>query len=374
LRREIHLWVPELDVTKGGIQAFSHFFHTGLQRVLASVPLRVLARRDANAAGFAHCWPDGMRQLAFVAALLRAAGRARPVLVLSTHINFLPMARWLKHRFEIRYVGVAHGIDAWGNRRFGVRAALAEADMVLSVSRFTRNCLAREQHLGPDRLGLLPNTFAESQFRPAPKSQALLQRYGLPARAPVVFTFGRLAAAERYKGFDRVIAALSVIRRAVPDVRYLIGGTGDDRPRLEALARAAGVADRVHFTGFIPADELCAHYNLCDVFAMPSTGEGFGIVFLEAMACGKPVLAGNRDGSVEPLADGRFGALVDPLDPAQLADTLTQLLQRRFAHQLIWQPDELRRQVVAEFGFDRFASTLKTHLRRLLPPEMLATE
>ena len=372
--REIHLWVPEMDVTKGGIQAFSHFFHVALQRVLAPVPLCVLARQGAGSAGMGQRWPDRLRRLAFPAALLHAAWRARPALVLSTHVNFLPLARWLKRRCQTRYVGIAHGIDTWGNLRPSLRSALGDADLILGVSRFTRDRLAREQHVAPDRLGLLPNTFAEAQFHPAPKSPALLTRYGLPAHAPVIFTFGRLAAAERYKGFDRVIAALPRIQRDVPEVHYLIGGTGDDRSRLESLARTAGVADRVHFTGFIPADELCAHYNLCDVFAMPSTGEGFGIVFLEAMACGKPVLAGNRDGSVDPLADGRFGALVDPLDPEQLAGTLTQLLQHRYPHPLMWQPEELRRQVVAEFGFEKFSATLKTHLRRLLPPEMLAAD
>lgn len=370
--REIHLWVPELDVTKGGIQAFSHFFHAGLQRVLAPVPLRVLARQGVGSVGLGHRWPGGLRRLAFSAALLHSAWRTRPALVLSTHVNFLPAARWLKRLGQTRYLGVAHGIDTWGGPRPILRAALAGADLMLGVSRFTRNSLERDHHVAPERLGVLPNTFAEAQFHPGPKSPALLQRYGLPAQAPVLFTFGRLAAAERYKGFDRIIAVLPQIQRAVPEVRYLIGGTGDDRPRLEALARAAGMADCVQFTGFIPPGELCAHYNLCDVFAMPSTGEGFGIVFLEAMACGKPVLAGNRDGSVDPLADGRFGALVDPLDPGQLAGTLTQLLQHRYPHPLMWRPEELRRQVVDEFGFGKFCATLSHHLRRLLPPEMFA--
>ncbi|MBM3796080.1 MAG: glycosyltransferase family 4 protein [Acidobacteria bacterium] len=372
--REIHLWVPELDVTKGGIQAFSYFFHAGLRQVLAPVQLRVLARQGVGSEGLGFHWPGWLSRLVFSAALLHGAWRARPMLVLSTHVNFLPAAHWLKRLCQTRYVGVAHGIDTWGNLRPGLRAALGQADMVLGVSRFTRDQLARDHHVAHERLALLPNTFAEALFHPGPKSPVLLQRYRLPTHAPVVFTFGRLAAAERYKGFDRIIAALPRIQRDVPNVHYLIGGTGDDRPRLEALARDAGMADRVRFTGFIPADELCAHYNLCDVFAMPSTGEGFGIVFLEAMACGKPVLAGNRDGSVDPLADGRFGALVDPLDSEQLAGTLTQLLQCRYSHPLMWQPEELRRQVVAEFGFEKFSATLKTHLRRLLPSEMLAAD
>jgi len=104
------------------------------------------------------------------------------------------------------------------------------------------------------------------------------------------------------------------------------------------------------------------------VFAMPSTGEGFGIVYLEAMACGRPVVAGHRDGSTEPLRDGELGALVDPERPAEIADTLARILEGRHEHPLMFKPALLREKVVREFGFDRFCRTLAGHLRPLLPP------
>ena len=116
------------------------------------------------------------------------------------------------------------------------------------------------------------------------------------------------------------------------------------------------------FVDTVQRDELCAHYNLCDLFAMPSRGEGFGIVFLEALACGKPALAGNRDGSVDPLRDGDLGLLVDPENLRDLRDAIIAALQKRHPHPNLFRPAYLREQVIAHFGIERFRATLETHL------------
>src|SRR5205085_8790504 len=109
-------------------------------------------------------------------------------------------------------------------------------------------------------------------------------------------------------------------------VRYILAGRGPDRGRIEALIRELELEECVILPGHIPEHELAGLYNLCDVFAMPSKGEGFGIVFLEALGCGKPVLAGNKDGSVDAVLDGELGALVDPDDIAQIEQTLIEIL------------------------------------------------
>ena len=370
MMREIHLWVPELDRTRGGIQAFSHFLLLALKAAVPRVRIRTLAKSGFGAnADHLHmgCVPGPLRTLVYAANLLSAGLWFQPALVITSHANFLPAARLLKRWRGIPYVGVAHGIEVWGNRRPRLRAALHCADLILAVSRHTRELLTTEQQVPPERLGILPNTFDQAAFSPGPKPPELMRRYHLPTSARVIFSFGRLAASERYKGFDRIITALPEIRRRVPDTHYLIGGTGDDRPRLESLAQANGTAERVIFTGYIRPEELCGHYNLCDVFAMPSTGEGFGIVFLEALACGKPVMAGNRDGSVDALADGRFGALIDPESQPTIKNTLVQMLLHHHPHPLMYEPDELRRQVTAKFGFEAFSNNLAQQLRRVLP-------
>ena len=139
-------------------------------------------------------------------------------------------------------------------------------------------------------------------------------------------TVSRLASSERYKGNDRVIRALPQVLLKHPETIYVIVGDGDDRPRLEALAAEVGVTEKVRFVGQVKPEELPDHFRLADVFVMPSTGEGFGIVFLEAMATGIPVIGGNRDGSLDPLADGVLGRAVDPDNGEELTSAICTAL------------------------------------------------
>ena len=137
----------------------------------------------------------------------------------------------------------------------------------------------------------------------------------------------RLASSERYKGNDRVIRALPSVLTRYPDALYLVVGDGDDRPRLEALAAELGVTEKVRFVGLVSSEELPDYFRVADVFVMPSTGEGFGIVFLEAMACGIPVIGGNKDGSLDALADGVLGFAVDPENDEELVSAICSALR-----------------------------------------------
>src|SRR5262249_13068089 len=163
-----------------------------------------------------------------------------------------------------------------------------------------------------------PNTVT-SGYTPRPRRDDLISRHGLMGRR-IILTVGRLAASERYKGHDRLIAALPGVLLRVPDIAYLIVGGGDDQSRLEHLASESGITDRVTFAGHVPDEELPDYFALAHVFAMPSTGEGFGIVFLEAAATGVQIIGGNRDGSVDALAEGRIGRLVDPASRDEITD------------------------------------------------------
>jgi glycosyltransferase involved in cell wall biosynthesis len=99
---------------------------------------------------------------------------------------------------------------------------------------------------------------------------------------------------------------------------------------------------------------------------MPSKGEGFGIVFLEALGCGRPVIAGNKDGSVDAVLGGRIGALIDPDNVAELEATVTQLLRGTHPNRTLFAPDELRRRAMEAYGYEQFRKTLHGHIERAL--------
>ena len=126
----------------------------------------------------------------------------------------------------------------------------------------------------------------------------------------MLLTVGRMDARERYKGHDRVIEALPQLVAAGHDVIYVVVGEGDDVDRLKVSAVEAGVADRVRFIGAVGRETLVDAYRMADLFVMPSTGEGFGIAFLEAMACGTPALGLAIAGAADALADGELGTVV----------------------------------------------------------------
>jgi glycosyltransferase involved in cell wall biosynthesis len=213
---------------------------------------------------------------------------------------------------------------------------------------------------------ILPNTFSAERFVITCKSPRLLERYGFNAQTPIILTVCRLAGAERYKGYDQMIRALPHILRHVPDARYLLVGSGPDRSRAERLAVELNVQHAVVFAGLVPDEELSDYYNLCDLFAMPSKAEGFGIVYLEALACGKPVLAGNKDGSRDALADGELGLLVDPDDTAEIASETVRVLRRQHTHLNLFRPEILRQRVTEQFGYDRFKDKVADRLRPFL--------
>jgi glycosyltransferase involved in cell wall biosynthesis len=224
-----------------------------------------------------------------------------------------------------------------------VRTAIERAQLVTAVSRDTRKRLLKWADIDPALVRVLPNTISDSWSKRS-KPRYLQTHYGLDGKW-VILTVSRAVAAEAYKGHDRIIGALPEIIRH-HDTAYLVVGGGNDLPRLQALAAATGVTDRVHFVGHVTAAELPDYFAVADVFAMPSTGEGFGIAFVEAAASGLPVIAGNRDGSVDALADGRIGRLIDPNERSQLVAAIIDALEGRVHSD----PSQVKRFAFANFS------------------------
>lgn len=375
--KPIHLWLPNLDLyddpktgkIKGGIQVYLNFLLQSLQQLHPDLKYDIFSKHDkslpSNATlssniqlNFAGAWPLPLRTPVFASQIIGHGLWKQPRLVIATHLNFSVAAYWLKQLVGIPYWTIAYGVDAWNIQPPALRKALRCADRILSISNYTSDRLLEDQNLDPAKIHLLPCTFDASHFQIADKPAYLLKRYGLSPEQPIILTIGRLSSVEQYKGYDQIIQALPAIIQQLPNVHYLIVGKGDDRPRIEALIQRLNLQRYVTLAGFIPDEELCAHYNLCDVFAMPSKGEGFGIVYLEALACGKPTLGGNQDGAIDALCQGELGALVDPDDRDAIAHTLIQILQGVYPHPIMYQPETLRQKVIDVFGIERFQRTL----------------
>ncbi|HYP19994.1 MAG TPA: glycosyltransferase family 4 protein [Chloroflexia bacterium] len=265
--------------------------------------------------------------LNYVRVAIRLGFEIRPDLILCGHVNLMPVAALLKKCIGSPVVLEAYGIEVW-NRPGRVHSwAVGQVDLVISISRYTRERLITWSGLPPHRVKVIPNAIHRERYRPGCKPPHLVERYGVGGKR-VLLTVGRLSGRERYKGHDRIISSLPKLSSVFPDLVYVIAGGGDDTGRLEDLAVAHGVRGRVIFTGRISEEEKVDHYNLADAFAMPSTGEGFGFVFLEASACHVPVLGGSKDGSRDALLDGRLGTMVDPDDPDELLAGLVEVLRK----------------------------------------------
>jgi glycosyltransferase involved in cell wall biosynthesis len=291
--------------------------------------------------------------------LLAARAAGRPRLIFVAHPNLAPVGWLLQKRSGAGMAVVAWGIEVWEPLAARRRWALQAADAILAISHYTAEKVVEIQGVAPSRVQILPLALDPS-FLASLGETALTN--GLPAKYPrgrIILSVTRLAASEGYKGIDTVIQALPRLRSAVPDVKYVVIGDGDDRPRLEQLSREAGIGDCVHFVGRLDgaSPELRACYRNCDVFVLPSKGEGFGLVFLEAMAYGKPVVGGAHGGALDVIEDGKTGFLVPHGDVPGLAGALEKLLidaelRRRLGEQG-------RARVLSQFCFDSFQARLE---------------
>lgn len=350
------LLCPELFAREGGIQRILRLYLKALCELAVDaddVRLVVLndpalpAERLQPYAGARLAWARacGRRKAVFVWQALRAAAGADRLVC--GHIGQLPVA-WMarKLRPRLRYFLVAHGIEVWRPFSRLEHKALRGAARILCVSDFTRREILRQIALPPEQMVIVPNTLDPSL--------ALAAAGGRPAAAPLILTVTRLEAAERYKGVAQLIEAMPAVRGLLPAARLKIIGSGSDLPRLRALAARLGVAPAVEFAGHQNDEALRAAYRDCTLFALPSRKEGFGIVFLEAMANGKPCL-GARAGATPELLDAASGVLVEFGDVAQIAGRLVWALQHP------WDPVQIRRHA-AQFDYSNFKARLRDAL------------
>jgi len=268
------------------------------------------------------------RLVGMLKAARRFAARRPPENVIAT--TWSPsglVARWLRFRFSLPYLVIAHGSELYAHRPWNWLRGLVfdGAERVLANSRFTRRRLA-ELGVSPERIVLVPPAVNLTKLAGGRDNS----REWFRGDGPLLLTVTRLSPK---KGVDTVLAALPLVRERAGPVRYLVVGEGEDRPRLERLARELGVDGAVTFAGRVSDEELAAAYRLCDLFLLVSREErggadyeGFGIVLIEAAAAGKPVIAGRSGGIPEAVEEGASGLLVDPLSPGETAEAIVCLL------------------------------------------------
>lgn len=273
-------------------------------------------------------------------------------LVLCGHINLLPLARIAAWQADAPLVLYLHGMEAWRPPRNGIARKWVEAvARVISVSDTTSRRFQLWSGIDPERITVVPNTVKLERFGIGAKNRKLEARYGIEGRR-VLMTLCRHCSTQRHKGVDEIISILPRLVAEFPDLVYLVAGGGDDISRLRDKAARVGLAERVVFTGVIHEAEKAEHYRLADAFALTGRGDGFGIVLLEAMACGIPVVASELDGSRDAVRNGLLGGLVNPDDPESLvAGISTALRQPRQV------PDGLH-----HFSYENFCQRLNATL------------
>jgi phosphatidylinositol alpha-1,6-mannosyltransferase len=328
-RPRLLIVTPDFPPAPGGIQVVAHRIATGVRALDVEViaPYAPGAERLDAATGVRVSRVHGGARLRggqnalLNAAALAHALRYRPDVTLSAHIVASPGAAAIRRALGARTMQYFHAEEIGAKPRLAAFAA-AHADASIAVSAYTAELVAATG-APVDRVTVIANG-TDLPEGPAPAAD----------ERPTILTIARIE--ERYKGHDTMVRSLALVLAKVPDAQWVVIGDGSLRPGLEQLARSYGVADSIRFLGAVSDEQRDAWLARAQLLAMPSrlpaggfAGEGFGIVYLEAAAHGKPVVAGNVGGAPDAVIDGETGLLVDPQDPLAVAEAIVRLLSDR---------------------------------------------
>ena len=297
----------------------------------------------------------------FLARLTRLQSLRRVNWLMFTHIGIARAQLRVPKHWRRPYAVILHGIEAWNATLDRDRlAAIQQAKLRLAISPHTaRRVAAAHPELPPIEvclLGLLPD-----EEHPDRVPADVRVDYGPHA----VVIVGRMSSGERYKGHDQLLLAWPRVLADVPDATLVIVGRGDDVERLHTKASALGIGRNVFFTGFLPDVAVRAVMRHAALFAMPSRGEGFGLVYLQAMRAGLPCLGSGDDAAVDVIVDGETGLLVPKQDPDAIAGAVTRILTDEPLRGRMG--DASRRRFENTFTYPRFRARLATSLARAFP-------
>src|SRR5579864_3986942 len=315
----------------GGIETFNRALIGALDQLAArhnwSVEVFSLLDRGDLAAAKQYVRSQNVKvrgfagsRVQFVFSAIRAGWDADITIV--GHVNLAPLTLIMNGSFKC---SIAHGIEVWKTLPWLKRLGVSRVNRILSVSAYTQRQMMLHNSLAEDRFCIFPNTLDPSAASQCCKLERTA--LGLPT-GPMLLSVTRLASTESYKNIRSVIESLPVVLTHVPDSFYVIVGDGALRKTYEALARGMGLGDKVFLPGAISDELLPSYYESCDLFVLPSTKEGFGVVFLEAMYYGKACIGARAGGTPEVIRDGATGMLVNPSELAtQLPEVILRLLK-----------------------------------------------
>jgi phosphatidylinositol alpha-1,6-mannosyltransferase len=292
--------------------------------------------------------------------------RWRPHLVIVGHIHLAVAPYLFRGLVAPPYVVICHGVEFDESLSRLRQAAFRGACLRLGGSHFTAN---RLQELFPDRVVERCPLGVDEIALPAvgDNLSAIPDAFGVPRElgSDFVLIVARLASRERYKGHDQLIAIMPSILKQVPTAQLVVAGGGDDLERLKEVARVRGMGRAILFPGFVSPSRLATLYSRCRLFAMPSRGEGFGLVYAEAMLFAKPCIASRVDGGSEVVVDGQTGFLVDPSNLDELRDAIVRLLTERGLAERLGRAG--RERLEANYCFSHYRSRFQSLLASILP-------
>lgn len=298
-------------------------------------------------------------RLVFLARLIAVQVR-KPVLpVVFNHMGIARAQRHVPKRWRRPYAVFLHGVEAWDpHLPVDRKTAIRNAAVRLSNRHTARRVAVMYPELGditPCPLSLLPGILPPTASDLA--TARLIVGTRMEQRVAIV---GRMSAAERYKGHDELLEAWPTVRAAFPNARLFVIGRGDDVARLREKASSLGISDCIVFTGFLADSVMRALLAECEVFAMPSRGEGFGLAYLEAMRCGLPCIGSDADAATDVIVDGETGLIVQAGNREALASAIIDLLFHPARARSMGARGREREQAV--FTFDAFRTSVESAL------------
>jgi phosphatidylinositol alpha-1,6-mannosyltransferase len=367
--RAVVLYLSPGVFDKGGVSRYCRYQVTALRELLGPDAVSVLSLLPPDGRGFEVPFEASFASFGgslggkafFAAASVWAAAATRPTVVWCGHVHLAPLGLAVARMTGARLALNVYGAEVWTSLGPSRRLALRSADHVLSDCHATLDYIFEQGLRSRSGTSVHWDCVDVQRFRPG-RADGVLQRYGVPdARATTMtlLTLARLTKEEQHKGVDRLIQVVAELRDQ--PVRLVVAGGGNWVETLRGMALDLGVGDKVYFTGRIDEADLVDVYRSCDIFSLittkgPGTGEGLPLTPIEAAACGKPILVGNQDGSVEAVEDGVTGYVLEPTDIRGTADRILQLMREVDLRARLGRAGRAR--IEREMSYERFRGRL----------------